>query len=99
MNEDGTMARLPELRVLAQRHDMKLVSIADLIAHRLEHESLIERTAEVNLNTAFGAFKAISFRQTTNEVDHLALVMGDWIDDEAVPVGSMLRAWWRTSSR
>ena len=86
MNEDGTMARLPELQVLAKRHDMKLVSIADLIAYRLEHESLIERTAEVNLNTAFGAFNAISFRQTTNDVDHLALVMGDWSPDEAVPV-------------
>ena len=65
---------------------MKLVSIADLIAHRLEHESLIQSTAEVELNTAFGAFKAINFRQTTNEVDHLALVMGEWTEDEAVPV-------------
>ena len=86
MNEDGTMARLPELIKLAQHHDMKLVSIADLIAYRLEHESLIEVTAEVALNTAFGAFKAVSFRQTTNDVDHLALVMGEWAPEEAVPV-------------
>ena len=86
MNEDGSMARLPELQVLAKQHEMKLVSIADLIAYRLEHESLIERTAEVKLNTAFGAFNAISFRQTTNEVDHLALVMGEWSAEEAVPV-------------
>ena len=86
MNEDGTMARLPELVELARKHNMKLVSIADLIAYRLEHESLIERTAEVELNTAFGTFKAISFRQTTNDVDHLALVMGEWTPEEAVPV-------------
>lgn len=86
MNEDGSMARLPELLDLAQKHGMMLVSIADLIAYRLEHESLIERTAEVELNTAFGRFHAISFRQTTNDVDHLALVMGEWDSDEAVPV-------------
>ena len=86
MNEDGSMARLPELVKLATRHNMKLVSIADLIAHRLEHESLIQSTAEVELKTAFGMFKAINFRQTTNEEDHLALVMGSWDEDEAVPV-------------
>ena len=86
MNEDGSMARLPELQQLAQKHAMKLVSIADLIAYRLEHESLLERTAEVDINTEFGTFKAISFRQITNDVDHLALVMGSWTEDEAVPV-------------
>ena len=86
MNEDGSMARLPELQELAQKHAMKLVSIADLIAYRLEHESLLERTAEVDINTEFGTFKAISFRQITNDVDHLALVMGSWTGDEAVPV-------------
>jgi 3,4-dihydroxy 2-butanone 4-phosphate synthase/GTP cyclohydrolase II len=86
MNEDGSMARLPQLVELANKHDMKLVSIADLIAYRLEHESLIERTAEVELNTEFGTFRAISFRQTTNDVDHLALVMGEWDANESVPV-------------
>lgn len=86
MNEDGTMARLPQLVDLANKHGMKLVSIADLIAYRLEHESLIERTAEVELNTEFGTFRAISFRQTTNDVDHLALVMGEWDANESVPV-------------
>ena len=86
MNEDGTMARLPQLVELANKHDMKLVSIADLISYRLEHESLIERTAEVELNTEFGKFQAISFRQTTNDVDHLALVMGEWNAQESVPV-------------
>lgn len=86
MNEDGTMARLPELLKLAAQHNMKLVSIADLIAYRLEHESLIQATEEVELNTAFGTFKAINFKQSTNDVDHLALVMGEWQPDEAVPV-------------
>ena len=86
MNEDGTMARLPELRELAAKHQMKLVSIADLIAHRLEHESLIEQTAQVELNTEFGTFQAISFRQTTNDLDHLALVLGEWDSEEPVPV-------------
>ena len=86
MNEDGTMARLPELKVLAEQHGMKLVSIADLIAYRLEHESLIQRTADVELNTQFGAFRAISYRQTTNDVDHLALVMGEWDAQDPVPV-------------
>ena len=86
MNEDGTMARLPELKVLAEQHGMKLVSIADLIAYRLEHESLIQRTADVELNTQFGAFRAISYRQTTNDVDHLALVMGEWDSQDPVPV-------------
>ena len=80
------MARLPQLVDLANKHGMKLVSIADLIAYRLEHESLIERTAEVELNTEFGTFRAISFRQTTNDVDHLALVMGEWDANESVPV-------------
>jgi 3,4-dihydroxy 2-butanone 4-phosphate synthase/GTP cyclohydrolase II len=86
MNEDGSMARLPQLVELANKHDMKIVSIADLIAYRLEHESLIERTAQVELNTEFGTFQAISFRQTTNDVDHVALVMGEWNADESVPV-------------
>ncbi|MGB2469887.1 MAG: hypothetical protein ACPIA5_03465 [Flavobacteriales bacterium] len=65
---------------------MKLVSIADLIAHRLEHESLVERTGDVTLNTSFGTFQAISFNQTTNDVDHIALVKGTWEEGEPVPV-------------
>jgi 3,4-dihydroxy 2-butanone 4-phosphate synthase/GTP cyclohydrolase II len=80
------MARLPELKKLADKHDMKLVSIADLITYRLENETLIERTSEVKLNTAFGAFNAISYKQLTDDVEHLALVKGTWDIDEAVPV-------------
>lgn len=86
LNEDGTMARLPELKELANKHDMKLVSIADLIAYRLEHETLIERTAEVQLNTAFGPFSAISYKQLTDEVEHLALYKGSWDTETPVPV-------------
>lgn len=86
MNEDGTMARLPQLKELASKHEMKLVSIADLIDYRLQHESLIERTSEVQLNTEFGPFTAIGFRQTTNDVEHLALVLGEWEPDDSVLV-------------
>ena len=86
LNDDGTMARLPELRELADKHDMKLVSIADLISYRLENETLIERTAEVQLNTEFGPFNAISYRQQTDDVEHLALIKGSWEIQDSVPV-------------
>ena len=86
LNDDGTMARLPELRKLADKHDMKLVSIADLISYRLENETLIERTAEVKLNTEFGPFKAISYKQLTDDVEHLALIKGSWETQDAIPV-------------
>jgi 3,4-dihydroxy 2-butanone 4-phosphate synthase/GTP cyclohydrolase II len=74
MNEDGTMARLPQCQELAKKFNLKLVSIADLIEYRLENETLIERTVETEMETAFGTFKAIAFRQLTNDVEHLALV-------------------------
>ena len=86
LNDDGTMARLPELKKLADKHKMKLVSIADLISYRLEHETLIERTAEVQLNTEFGPFNAISYKQLTDDVEHLALIKGSWKTQDAVPV-------------
>lgn len=86
LNEDGTMARLPELKKIADRHNMKLVSIADLIAYRLENETLIERTYEVKLNTEFGPFNAISFKQLTDDTEHLALVKGAWDVNEPVHV-------------
>lgn len=86
LNEDGTMARLPELKKIADKHNMKLVSIADLIAYRLENETLIERTYEVELNTAYGPFNAISYRQLTDDTEHLALVKGTWDIEESVPV-------------
>ena len=86
LNEDGTMARLPELKKIADKHNMKLVSIADLIAYRLENETLIERTYEVKLNTEYGPFNAISYKQLTDDTEHLALVKGTWDIEESVSV-------------
>jgi len=87
MNDDGTMARLPELRILADKHDLRIISIKDIITYRLNNESLIEKLVEkVNLPTEFGSFRIIAFRQiTTNEV-HLALVKGSWEKDEPIIV-------------
>ena len=86
MNEDGTMARLPECRELADKFNLKLVSIADLIEHRLQNETLIERVKEMEIQTAFGPFTAVVFRQSSNEVEHVALVKGTWEENDEVPV-------------
>ncbi|MBX7093844.1 MAG: bifunctional 3,4-dihydroxy-2-butanone-4-phosphate synthase/GTP cyclohydrolase II [Flavobacteriales bacterium] len=86
MNEDGSMARLPELMVIAQKFDLKIVSIEDLIAYRLKKESLIERQIVVDLPTELGHFKLYSYTQTTNGMDHLALVKGEWEKDEPILV-------------
>ena len=86
MNEDGTMARLPECQELAKKFDLKVVSIADLIEYRLQNETLIEQTIETEINTAFGSFKAIAFRQLTNDMEHLALVKGEWNEEDEVPI-------------
>jgi 3,4-dihydroxy 2-butanone 4-phosphate synthase / GTP cyclohydrolase II len=86
MNEDGTMARLPELFELAQRHNLKIISIEDLIKYRLEHESLIKREVGVDLPTTLGDFKLIAYTQTTTGQPHLALVKGEWHEDEPVLV-------------
>ena len=86
MNEDGTMARLPQLREIADKFDLKLITIQDLIAYRLQHESLIERIEEFPIKTFFGDYQLITFRQKTNEQIHFALVKGEWNEDEAVPV-------------
>lgn len=86
LSEDGSMARLPELRVIADRLDMKLVTIKDLIAYRLEKESLIQREIGVDMPTDWGHFDLIAYRQlNTNEL-HLALVKGTWENDEPVLV-------------
>jgi len=86
MNEDGTMARLPDLVEVAERFKLKLVSIKDLIEHRIKRESLIKREIEVDMPTDHGHFRLIAFDQTnTNEV-HLALVKGAWEKDEPVLV-------------
>ena len=84
MNEDGTMARLPQLFQMADKFDVKIISIADLIAYRIRTESLIQRGVEVDMPTAFGHFKLIPFRQISNGLEHVALIKGTWKPDEAV---------------
>jgi 3,4-dihydroxy 2-butanone 4-phosphate synthase/GTP cyclohydrolase II len=86
MNEDGTMARLPQLIEIAKKFDLKLISIEDLIAYRMEQESLIERTGETEIDTETGPVRAISFKQSTTGDTHLALVKGDIAEDEPVLV-------------
>ena len=86
MNEDGTMARLPDLMEVAKKFDMKVVSIANLIEYRLQKESLIERQISVQLPTHVGDFDLVAFRQKANGRDHLALVKGEWKEDEPVLV-------------
>lgn len=86
MNEDGTMARLPDLLIIAKKFDLKIVSIKDLIAYRLQQETLITRIVQVDLPTDFGDFEMVAYKQTTNDMDHLALVKGTWKKDEPVLV-------------
>jgi len=86
LNEDGTMARLPELMKIAERFDLKIISIEDLIAYRLEKESIVQRQVEVNLPTNWGDFKLIDYLVETNGQEHLALVKGAWQKNEPVLV-------------
>ncbi len=86
MNEDGTMARLPELLEIAKKFKMKIITIEDLIAYRLKTESLVEMGVKVNMPTAYGDFKLIPFRQTSNGLEHIALIKGEWKKDEPVLV-------------
>ena len=86
MSDDGTMARLPELRELADKWGFKLVSIRDLIAYRMQNDSIVEKGEEVNLPTAYGHFRLIPFRQKDNGLEHIALIKGDVTDGEPVLV-------------
>ena len=86
LKEDGTMARLPDLRIIADKFKLKLVSIDDLIAYRLSNESLIEEQINVNLPTDFGDFKLKAYRQTNTGDDHLVLYKGSWTVDQSVLV-------------
>lgn len=86
MSEDGTMARLPELRRLADEWGLKLVSIRDLIAYRMKNDSIVEKGEEVNLPTAYGHFHLIPFRQKDNGLEHIALIKGDVSNGEPVLV-------------
>lgn len=86
MNDDGSMARLPELMEIAKRFNLKIVSIKDLINYRLQSESLIERGSEVFLPTRHGKFRIIPFKQLSNGVEHIALIKGEWTVDEPILV-------------
>lgn len=86
MNEDGTMARLPQLVEIAKIHDMKIVSVADLIRYLLKEESLVEKGEEVDMPTQYGHFRLIPFRQKSNGQEHIALIKGDIATEEPVLV-------------
>lgn len=82
MSEDGTMARLPELRQMADEHGLKLISIHDLIVYRLKQESIVEKGVEVNMPTEHGMFRLIPFRQKSNGLEHMAIFKGTWSEDD-----------------
>lgn len=84
MNEDGSMARLPQLMEVAKKFDLKIVSIEDLIAYRMEHDSLIELKEAFTINTRFGEFRLRAYQQTTNDQVHIALLKGKWRSGEPV---------------
>jgi 3,4-dihydroxy 2-butanone 4-phosphate synthase / GTP cyclohydrolase II len=84
MNEDGTMARLPQLLKVAEKFDIKIVSIEDLVAYRMEHDSLIEKKEDFEIETRFGKFRLRAYQQTTNSQIHIALTKGSWTNDDGV---------------
>lgn len=86
MNEDGSMARLPQLVEVAKRFDLKLVSIEDLVAYRMQHDSLIVKKEDYDIQTRFGTFRLRAYEQTTNKQVHIALTKGAWKSDEPVLV-------------
>ena len=86
LNEDGTMARMPQLQVIAQEEGLHIISIRDLIAYRLKNECLVEQGEEVDMPTAHGHFRLIPFRQKSNRLEHVALIKGKWEPDEPILV-------------
>ncbi len=84
LNEDGTMARLPQLIEVAKKFDLKLISIEDLVAYRMEHDSLIVKKEDFDIETRFGQFRLRAYQQTTNDQIHIALTKGSWTKDESV---------------
>jgi len=86
MNEDGTMARMPQLEKIAAKLELKIVSVADLIAYRYRHERLVQRVAEAKLPTPYGNFTVIAYKSRTDPAEHLALVMGDVATEDPVLV-------------
>jgi 3,4-dihydroxy 2-butanone 4-phosphate synthase/GTP cyclohydrolase II len=86
MNDDGTMARMPQLEVVAKQHGLNIVSVAQIIAYRLEHERLVERVAAARLPTSYGEAQAVAYKSTVDSAEHVALVFGDVTTDEPVLV-------------
>ncbi len=84
LNEDGTMARLPELTKVAKKFDLKIISIEDLVAYRMEHDSLIVKKEDFNIETRFGNFRLRAYEQTTNDQIHIALTKGTWSKNESI---------------
>lgn len=86
LNEDGTMARMPQLQEVAKKFGLKIIAIRDLIAYRLKQESMVERGPEVDMPTIYGHFRDITFRQKSNGLEHVALIKGTWEPDEPILV-------------
>ena len=86
MNDDGTMARMPQLMVFAQQHNLKIITIKDMIAYRLKKESIVEQGVEVDMPTEYGHFRMIPFRQKSNGLEHFALIKGQWKEGEPILV-------------
>lgn len=86
MNDDGTMARLPDLYIIAEKYNLKIISIKDIIAYRIKNESLITLEEVIDLPTDYGHFKLHAYKENMNNLIHLALVKGDWADDEPILV-------------
>ena len=86
LNEDGTMARMPQLKEVARKHGIRIITIKDLIAYRLRQESLVEKGVEADLPTQYGHFRIIPFRQKSNGLEHIAIFKGEWTADEPVLV-------------
>tara|TARA_B100000579_G_scaffold367544_1_gene327968 strand:+ start:25931 stop:27133 length:1203 start_codon:yes stop_codon:yes gene_type:complete len=84
MNKDGTMAKLYDLKKIAKKHNLKIISIEDLIAYRLKHESLIKKEVTIHLPTKFGDFQLIGYRDTNTNEEHLAITKGEWKKDEPI---------------
>src|SRR4029079_3120081 len=85
MNDDGTMARMPELEVFAEKHGLKIISVADLVRYRIQKETLVRRIVETDLPTEFGKFRAVVYENVMNGETHIAFVMGD-VTDQREPV-------------
>ncbi len=86
LNEDGTMARMPQLQEVAKKFDMRIITIKDLIEYRLQRESLVEKGVEADMPTEHGHFRIIPFRQKSNGLEHVALFKGEWKEDEPILV-------------